>query len=145
MKDEGGRVSSYGSPVTSHESPVTSHALVVTATRAFALALVMAGALALGGCDYLPFGYTPIKEITTAPARFEGKEVSIKGKVQGTMKVMDFKAYTLRDDTGEISVVTAGELPARGESVAIKGTVKSALIVGGSGIGLRVEETQRLR
>lgn len=107
--------------------------------------IVVAGALALTGCDYLPFGYTAIKEITAASAQFEGKEVKIKGRVQGTMKIMDFKAYTLRDDTGEIAVVTGGQLPAKGESVAIKGTVKSAVIVGGASVGLRVEETQRLR
>jgi len=32
-----------------------------------------------------------------------------------------------------------------GEPVALKGTVKSAVIIGGSSVGLRVEETKRLR
>ena len=43
----------------------------------FSLATVM-----LAGCDYLPFGYTPIKDIVAAPANFDGKEVKLKGKVK---------------------------------------------------------------
>jgi hypothetical protein len=103
--------------------------------------------LALSGCDYLPFGYTPIKEITAAPANFEGKEVKLKGRVKGVTKlpILELKSYTLEDDTGQIEVIASGELPAADVNVALKGTVKSAVIIGGKSIGLRVEETERLR
>ncbi len=113
--------------------------------RPLAAALAVASALVLGGCDYLPFGYTSVKEITAAPASFEGKEVKVKGKVKGSLKLLGMKAFTLQDDTGEIAVSTAGELPAAGSDVAVKGNVRSAAIVGGSAMGLRVEETKRLR
>jgi hypothetical protein len=104
-------------------------------------------ALALAACDYLPFGYTPIKEITAAPANFEGKEVKLKGKVRAVTKlpILELKSYTLQDDTGQIEVIARGELPAADVDVALKGTVKSAVIIGGKSIGLRVEETERLR
>jgi len=101
--------------------------------------------MVLAGCDYLPFGYTAVKEITEAPARFEGKEIKLKGYAQAATSLMGFRAFVLRDDTGEIMVVTTGELPVAGEPVALKGTVKSAVIIGGSSVGLRVEETKRLR
>jgi hypothetical protein len=101
--------------------------------------------LALGGCDYLPFGYTPIKEITSAPGQFEGKEVRLKGRASGALKLLGLKAYTLRDDTGEIAVVTPGDLPAENAEIALKGTVRSAVIVGGASLVMRVEETKRLR
>jgi len=114
-------------------------------TRIFAVALTMAGAFALAGCDYLPFGYTPIKDINATPAQFEGKEVKLKGRAKGVTKLLGLKSYTLQDETGEISVVTEGQLPAENSEVALKGTVKSAMIVGGRSVGLRVEETQRLR
>jgi hypothetical protein len=114
-------------------------------TGALGGTLAVACALALAGCDYLPFGYTSVKEITAAPARFEGEVVKIKGHAEGATSVMGFRAFLLRDDTGEIVVVTTGELPASGESVALKGTVRSAVIIGGSSVGLRVEETKRLR
>jgi len=109
--------------------------------RAFALVC----ALALAGCDYLPFGYTPVNEIMQAPGRFEGREIKIKGRAESATSLLGFRAFVLRDDTGEILVVTGGDLPAAGESVALKGIVKSAMIVGGTSVGLRVEETERLR
>ena len=107
-------------------------------------ALIMASVMALAGCDYLPFGYTPIKDITAAPPHYEGKEVKLKGKVKNVVKLPGLSAFTLQDETGQITVVT-GRLPAENSEVALKGTVKSAMIVGGASLGLRVEETQRLR
>lgn len=117
----------------------------LTTLRAFAFALAVVPALALGGCDYLPFGYTAVKEITAAPGSFEGKEVKVRGKVKGSLKLLAIQAFTVQDDTGEIVVTTAGDLPVVGSDVAVKGTVKSAAIVGGAALGLRVEETKRLR
>jgi len=113
--------------------------------RRLIVATVLAMTLPLGGCDYLPFGYTPIREITTAPGQFEGKEVKLKGQARGTLSLLGLRAYTLSDETGEIPVVTPGSLPAENAEVAIKGIVKSAVIVGGSSLGLRVEESKRLR
>jgi hypothetical protein len=101
--------------------------------------------LALAGCDYLPFGYTPVKEILAAAGSFEGKEVKLKGRVIGVFKVpvIELKTYTLQDDTGEIAVVTQGSLPARNDTVSVTGIVKSTAIIGGASLGLRVEELKR--
>jgi hypothetical protein len=115
------------------------------ATRRFALVLVTAGALVVSGCDYLPFGYTPIRDIVAAPANFEGKEVKLKGQVKGIVRLPGLRAFTLQDETGQITVVTQGELPAANSDVTLKGSVRSAIIVGGQSLGLRVEETRRLR
>ena len=106
---------------------------------------MLAGIVALGGCDYLPFGYTPIKEITAAPGQFEGKEVKLKGRATGTVKLFGVKAFLLKDGTGDITVVTDGQLPAENAEVALRGIVRSAAIIGGSAIGLKVDETRRLR
>lgn len=101
--------------------------------------------LLLAGCDALGLGVTPVKEVTTAPANFEGKEVRLKGRVVSVTKVplLDMKAYTLRDDSGEITVTTQGELPAVNDTVGVSGKVKSAAIIGGQSLGLRVEEVKR--
>ena len=117
----------------------------VTAGQRFYAFVILLAAVTLAGCDHLPFGYTRIGEITAAPGQFEGKEVRLKGKARGTLQVLGLKAYTLRDDSGEIPVVTPGDLPAENSEIAIKGVVKSAIIVGGSSLGLRVEESKRLR
>ena len=109
-------------------------------------ALALAGTLLLAGCDRLPFGFTDVNEIVKAPAKFEGREVKLKGHVRITMWLAKFKSYTVRDATGEITVVTQGVLPDRGSEVVVKGIVKSAVIVSGSFVlGLRVEETKRIR
>ncbi|MGE0558702.1 MAG: hypothetical protein AB7E73_15360 [Burkholderiales bacterium] len=101
--------------------------------------------LLLAGCDALGLGVIPIKEVTTAPANFEGKEIRLKGRVTQITKVplLDLKSYTLRDDSGEITVTTQGELPAVNAAVGVSGTVKSAAIIGGQSLGLRVEEVRR--
>jgi hypothetical protein len=123
----------------------SSPLLITMSAKASAIVVALASAMLLAACDYLPFGYTPIREITSAPGQFEGKEVKLKGRARGTLKFLGLKAYTLRDETGEVPVVTAGELPAENSEIVIKGVVKSAVIVGGSSLGLRVEEAQRLR
>ena len=112
--------------------------------RTAAVAFGLAAALALGGCDYLPFGFTPVKEILSAPAQFEGKEVKLKGKVTSTLKVLGVQVYKLHDGTGEITVST-NALPAENAEVVLTGIVKSAVIVGGESLGLRVEELKRVR
>lgn len=114
--------------------------------RIFIVALATAGVITLAGCDYLPFGYTPIKEIVAAPANFEGKEVKIRGTVKDAVKLPILgQAFVVQEEGADISVMTQGTLPAMNSEVALKGTVKSAAIIGGQSFGLRVEETQRLR
>ncbi len=109
------------------------------------LGVVLTGLLALSGCDYLPFGFTPVKEIVTSPAQFEGKEVRVKGKVKDIVKVplVDLKLYVLDDGSGEVTVVAGESLPAVNETVTLKGVVESMAIMGGESIGLRIKETKR--
>ena len=122
---------------TGHQSPVTSHSSVAAAA--------LVAALTLAGCDQLPFGYTQIKDIVAAPGPFEGKEVKIKGKAKDPVQFFGLKMYTVADETGAIQVSTAGAVPNPGADVAVKGIVKSAVIVGGKSVGLHMEETQRIR
>ena len=106
----------------------------------------MLAACLLAGCDYSPFGFTPIKDIVAAPAGFEGKEVKLKGDVKEITKVpfLDLKSFVLHDGSGEISVTTRGALPAVNDKVALTGTVASTAIIGGQALGLHVREARRL-
>ncbi|HKA41527.1 MAG TPA: hypothetical protein VKF40_06025 [Burkholderiales bacterium] len=115
------------------------------AFRASTAALAMIAGVAVSGCDYLPFGYTSIGEIAAAPGQFEGKEVKLKGRVKSVVKLLGVKAFSLQDETGDIIVVTDGQLPAESSDVAVKGIVRSAVIIGGTSLGLKVDETKRLR
>jgi hypothetical protein len=111
----------------------------------FVGALAMVAGVTLAGCDYLPFGYTAIKDIVAAPGPFDGKEVRIKGKARDPVQFLELKMFVVADETGEIRVSTAGAVPNPGADVAVKGVVKSAVIVGGKSVGLHVQEIERLR
>lgn len=111
--------------------------------RAIIFSIVL---ILLAGCDYMPFGYTPIGEISLSPGRYEGTEIKVKGTVTDLSKLpfIESKNYTLRDETGEITVITESALPAMDETVAIKATVKTTAILGEKSFGLRLEEIEKL-
>lgn len=106
---------------------------------------MLAGLLMLSGCNYLPFGQTPLNEIVTSPAHFEGKEVRIRGKVKDIIKIplIDLRMYVVDDGSGEVTVITQDKLPAVNDTVNVTGVVESAAIVGGQSIGLRIKELKR--
>jgi hypothetical protein len=105
----------------------------------------LAGLLLLSGCDYLPFGQTPVQEIMAAPAQFEGKEVRIRGKVKDVTKIplINLSMYIVDDGSGEVTVMAQDKLPAMDETVNVRGVVESAAILGGQSIGLRIREMKR--
>lgn len=119
-----------------HPSLVTLYAL------ATALAFLL-GAVALGGCA---MGYTSVRAIKAAPEGYMGKEVRLQGTARKADEPGRAKAYRLRDGTGEIMVVTRGDLPAPDSEVALRGIVRGVVSRGaGWSLELRVEETERLR
>jgi hypothetical protein len=101
---------------------------------------------ALAGCDALPVGYTPIKDIVAAPARFQDAEVKVKGTVTATLGVplTPYRVFMLKDGTGEIPIVTKGSLPPADTQVALRGKVLNMALVADQPIGLRIEEIRRL-
>jgi len=109
-------------------------------------AILLLTLLLLAGCDYLPFGYTPIGEILESPGRFEGEPVKVRGEVVEITKLplIESKSYLLRDDTGTILVVTEGSLPALNKTVAVKAQVKTMAIIDKQSFGLRLVEVKRL-
>lgn len=110
------------------------------------MSVLLLATLVLAGCDYLPFGYTPLKDIIAAPAQFEGREVKVKGRVKDVIKLPILgQAFTLQEGGAEVMVTTQGALPAANAEAAVKGRVKNTVIIGGQSLGLRIEETQRLR
>jgi uncharacterized protein YdeI (BOF family) len=112
-------------------------------TRTYLHALIVASVMALAGCAS---GYTRVRDIMAAPDGFVGKEVTLRGTVGKAIDPPLAQAYMLRDASGEIMVVTRGELPAQDSEVALKGIVRSVVSRGARwSLDMRVEETQRLR
>lgn len=109
--------------------------------------LLMAALLVtLCGCDYFPFGYTAIGDIVQNPANYQGKEVKVKGTVSNVLKIpfVEFKVYTVKDEGGELTVLTDAQLPALNQKIALRATIDSTAIVGGEAVGLKLKEVKRL-
>jgi hypothetical protein len=105
------------------------------------LGIMIAVLLALGGCRYAT---TNIGEITSKPAEFLGKEVTVVGEVTSSVKLPFVPAgYTIRDDTGQMAVVTSGPLPVDGTKVRIRAQVEASATIAGRTIGLYLRETRR--
>ena len=115
---------------------------LMTGRLMFLIVMALA-AITVAGCAS---GYTRVREIMAAPDGFVGKEVRLQGTVGKAIDPPRPQAYMLRDASGEIMVVTRGELPAQDSEVALRGIVRSVVTRGTRwSLDLRVEETQRLR
>jgi hypothetical protein len=111
--------------------------------RSLLLALVCVAAAA---CTALGIGVTPLGDIVANPSRFDNAEVRVKGKVVNVNKVplVGLRLYTLRDDSGEMTVVAAGDsLPALDSKVSLRAKVESSAILQGQALGLRLAEIER--
>jgi hypothetical protein len=91
---------------------------------------------------------TPIPSIVAAPARFDGKEVTVKGVVNSTSDIRlssgaGSRSYTLKEGNVEIVVVPRDALPARGQPYTVTGKVSRP--PGGQGLAPRLAETKRER
>jgi len=84
----------------------------------FALAVVL---IILSGCA------KTVSEVKSPD--FVGKQVSIKGTVQNTIKLGQLSGYTLKDDTGSIAV-SSKSLPEEGAKITAKGTLMKDTLLG---------------
>ena len=110
------------------------------------LIVILLGVIGVLCKDYMPFGFTEIGQLSARPQSFEGKQVKVKGKVVGTLKVpfIESKSYVLDDGTGEVTVTTNFALPTKGDKVALVAVGNSAAIIGGDSIGFRLQEIEKL-
>ncbi|MDD5562700.1 MAG: hypothetical protein PHQ91_03220 [Thermoanaerobaculaceae bacterium] len=105
-------------------------------SRTAGQALLLGAALAWG-CAAL-FA-TKIGDIQKAPGQWDGRTVTVAGKVTGTHNLLVVKYYQVDDGTGEIAVVTQSALPKEGENVRVKGRVEQAFALGSAHVVVIVE------
>lgn len=91
---------------------------------------------------------TPVREVVSAPAHFQGREVTVQGTVSATSELVmsDGRAsrfYTLKAEGGEIVVTVRESLPARGQLLRVTGVVSEA--PRGKGLAPRLAEKRRER
>lgn len=106
------------------------------------LAIATAGVV-LGGCNSI--NATPISEINASPANFDGKEVMLHGvaKEPTRLPLLNLKSYVLKDDSGEIAILTEGDLPKTDEEISVRVKVANIAIINGEPLGTTVTEIAR--
>jgi len=97
----------------------------------------------LGGCGSI--NATPINEINTFPANFDGKEVMLHGVAKDPTRIplFNMKSYVLKDDSGEITILTEADLPKINEEISVKVKVANIAIINGESVGMMVTEVAR--
>lgn len=110
---------------------------VLPRPRAAGRALLLGAALA---CGCAALFATRIGDIEKSPGRWDGRTVTIAGKVTGTHNLLVVKYYQVDDGTGEIAVVTQDGLPKEGDHVRVKGRVEQAFAIGTAHLVVIVEE-----
>jgi hypothetical protein len=88
---------------------------------------------------------TPISEVNKSPASFDGKEVILHGVVKEPTRIplINLKSYLLKDDSGEIVILTGGNLPRADEELSVKVKVENLAIINGEPVGTTITEIAR--
>ena len=79
-------------------------------------------------CDRI--STTQIKQILDNPRQFSEKEVTVKGQVVDTFSIFVVKYFSIKDESGEMTVVTNKPLPKKGEIIKVTGKVQEAFSLG---------------
>lgn len=102
------------------------------------LLVLFAGILA-SGCNNM-FA-TPIKKILDNPRDYSGKTVTIAGKVTEVVGLVFVQYFVVKDNTGEITVVTRRPLPRKDSQITVKGKVEQAFSIGDKQLIVIVENS----
>ena len=101
---------------------------------------ILLSALILFGCGGL-FS-TPIGKILADPRAYAGKTVTVSGEVTQMFSLVFLKYFRVRDETGEIVIVTDKPLPKVGTKIKVKGTVQEAFSIGDQQLIVIVEQSK---
>jgi hypothetical protein len=88
-------------------------------------------------------GATKIGDIVGHPRDYADKEITISGEVTETFSFFVVKYFVVRDNSGEISVITEKPLPVKGDKIKVKGTVKETFSFGTKTAIVLVETTEK--
>ena len=73
--------------------------------------------LLLFGC----IGTTSLEELNENPAEYTGKEVTVRGIVEDTVKIGQLSGYSLVGEDGHEIKVSSASLPAEGKEITVSG------------------------
>ena len=82
----------------------------------------------------------PIGTILENPSSFDGKVVTVSGKVVQTFSIIHLRYFVIDDGTGRIPVIPARSMPQEGAEVRVTGVVKHAFTLLGKTMVVIIEE-----
>jgi len=105
----------------------------------------LALAVALVGCGLFGLSETKIADLKGNPSAYSGRDIRIHGTVTNAIKLpfVSTRLYSVRDETGEINVVTEGAVPSPGADVDVVGTLDTIATIGTQSIGIHLREKQK--
>jgi hypothetical protein len=77
-----------------------------------------------------------INKVLADPSRYRDKEVTLSGQVSDSFSVASRGAYKIRDDSGELWVVSEKGVPRTGAEVKVTGRVREGYNIGSLGAKL---------
>ncbi len=107
--------------------------------RAFAMACAL---LALAGCA----GATPISELLQNSSKYNGKTVSVEGEVKESGGLLGRGAYQIKDETGQLTVLSESSAPPpSGSKIGVKGVFEALLTIGSRSLAVLRERSRSNR
>ena len=108
--------------------------------RRFIARASLAGAvMLLAGCA----GVTPISELLQNSSKYNGKTVSVKGEVKESAGLLGRGAYQIKDDTGQLTVVSESSAPPpSGSKITAKGVFEALLTIGSKSLAVLREQSR---
>lgn len=91
-------------------------------------ALVLLVAMATTACAAVT-----INKVLSDPGQYRDREVSVSGEVTDSFSVGSRGAYRLKDDSGQLWVVSEHGVPRNGARVVVKGKVREGFNLSGLG------------
>ena len=107
--------------------------------RPFSFLPLVGALLLLAGCASV----TPIGELLDNSSKYDGKTVRVKGEVREGAGGLGVGAYQLKDNTGQITVVSdRGNAPRKGANIEVKGRFESLFSLGSKSLAVLREESR---
>ena len=114
--------------------------------RTLPQALAEAARAGAGYCFVSATGETtrPYADVQRNAGHYADRTVTIDGTVTNSWGVplLPYKFYKVDDGTGEMTVLSRGgyRIPVKGSHVKVKGVVRDVAVLGGTPLGLHLEE-----
>jgi hypothetical protein len=109
-------------------------------TRRSIVRASLAGAVVLlAGCASV----TPIGELLQNSSKYNGKTVRIKGQVRESAGLLGRGAYQIKDDTGQLTVLSETSAPPpTGSKVGVKGVFEALFTFGSRSLAVLREQSR---